>query len=293
MEIEDGAPFVSVIMNCYNSSEFLREAIDSVINQSYSNWELIFWDNQSTDESASIFKSYKDARLKYFYAPSHTPLGEARNLAAINAKGSWLGFLDCDDIWISSKLENQVELINDSKDEKLALVYGQVLNFSDNGLTYHILTKNNLPNGDIFGELAKDNFIPVSSALVRIDRYWKVGGINSFFRQAEDYDLFVKISHQFNAVAVDGLVSKYRIHANNLSAFQKDLCYTESIEILMSFLPDKRAIEGLRFWSSLYFLFSIKRLKINKVSILYFWKFGSFSELLILIFRYSKASFSK
>ena len=60
-------PFVSVIINCYNSEKFLREAIDSVYSQTYKNWEIIFWDNQSTDESAKIAKSY-DEKIIYFYA---------------------------------------------------------------------------------------------------------------------------------------------------------------------------------------------------------------------------------
>nr|MCH9813328.1 glycosyltransferase [Campylobacterota bacterium] len=74
-------PLVSVVINCYNSDTYLKEAIESVFNQTYQNWEIIFWDNQSTDRSAEIIKSYNDNRIKYFYAPVHTPLGEARNLA--------------------------------------------------------------------------------------------------------------------------------------------------------------------------------------------------------------------
>lgn len=75
------SPLISIIINCFNGERFLREAIDSVIAQTYSNWELIFWDNQSTDSTANIVRSYHDDRIRYFYAPEHTSLGEARNLA--------------------------------------------------------------------------------------------------------------------------------------------------------------------------------------------------------------------
>ncbi len=61
-------PLVSIIMNCLNGEKYLSNAIDSVIKQTYKNWELIFWDNQSTDNSASILKRYKDKRIKYFYS---------------------------------------------------------------------------------------------------------------------------------------------------------------------------------------------------------------------------------
>ena len=90
---------VSVIMNCFNGEKFLREAIDSVLAQKYQNWELIFWDNQSTDSSAEIVKSYDDPRIYYFYAPQHTLLYEARNYAIQKSKGEFLAFLDVDDWW--------------------------------------------------------------------------------------------------------------------------------------------------------------------------------------------------
>lgn len=76
-------PLVSVIMNCYNSETYLKDAIA----QTYENWEIIFWDNQSIDKSPKIVKSYTDKRIKYFYAPEHTLLGEARNKAIEKADG--------------------------------------------------------------------------------------------------------------------------------------------------------------------------------------------------------------
>ena len=96
------SPLISIIINCFNGERFLREAIDSVIAQTYSNWELIFWDNQSTDSTANIVRSYHDDRIRYFYAPEHTSLGEARNLALEKANGVYIGFLDSDDKWLPS-----------------------------------------------------------------------------------------------------------------------------------------------------------------------------------------------
>jgi len=76
--VMDSASLVSVLMNCFNGEKYLREAIDSIINQTHQNWELVFWDNQSTDKSKAIFDSYQDDRLKYYYAPEHTDLGGGR-----------------------------------------------------------------------------------------------------------------------------------------------------------------------------------------------------------------------
>ena len=75
-------PLVSVIINCFNGEKYLQKSIESVISQKYKNWEIIFWDNCSTDKSSKIFKNYNDDRLKYYLAGYHTKfLYEARNYA--------------------------------------------------------------------------------------------------------------------------------------------------------------------------------------------------------------------
>ena len=112
-------PLVSILMNCYNGEKYLRDAIESVLAQTYQNWELIFWDNQSNDCSAEIFNSYIDKRLKYFYAPKHSLLYEARNWAAEKSSGNYFAFLDVDDYWEACKLEMQMNVFStDKKNEK-------------------------------------------------------------------------------------------------------------------------------------------------------------------------------
>ena len=107
-------PLVSVIMNCYDGESYLAEAVKSVLNQTYKNFEVIFWDNQSKDKSAIIYKSFKDKRLKYYYAKKHTSLYDARNLAIKKSKGKLIAFLDADDLWTENKLYLQVQKLNSS-----------------------------------------------------------------------------------------------------------------------------------------------------------------------------------
>ena len=116
-------PLVSVIMNCFNGELFLKDSIESVINQTYENWELIFWDNRSKDKSAEIFKSYKDKRLKYFYADEHTSLYKARNLAIDQSKGNFISFIDTDDLWNKDKLELQMPYF---KNPEVGVVYSNL-----------------------------------------------------------------------------------------------------------------------------------------------------------------------
>ena len=118
-------PLVSVIMNCLNCEQYLNEAIDSVYAQTYENWEIIFWDNDSCDNSKNIAKSY-DSRLKYFSSDETCILGKARTMAVQEARGEYLAFLDCDDIWFKDKLKNQMRFFFEGE-ENLGLVYGSCL----------------------------------------------------------------------------------------------------------------------------------------------------------------------
>ena len=89
-------PLVSVVINCLNGARYLREAIDSVFSQTYDNWEIVFWDNHSCDESGVIAKSYGD-RVRYHRSESTTGLGLARNRALNACRGKYIAFLDVDD----------------------------------------------------------------------------------------------------------------------------------------------------------------------------------------------------
>ena len=116
----ESTPLISVVINCYNGETFLKNAINSIYAQTYRNWEIIFWDNASTDSSADIAQSY-DEKIRYFKDVSTKPLYEARGLAVQKAKGEYLAFLDCDDWWDPYKLEKQISLF---KDTKVGFVYG-------------------------------------------------------------------------------------------------------------------------------------------------------------------------
>ena len=112
-------PLVTVIMNCHNGQEFLDESLKSLLEQSYNNWELIFWDNCSTDNSKKILQSFSDDRIKYFKSDKFTSLYEARNNAVEKASGKYVGFLDTDDLWESSKIEKQLNYLKKNSEYKV------------------------------------------------------------------------------------------------------------------------------------------------------------------------------
>jgi glycosyltransferase involved in cell wall biosynthesis len=258
-------------MNCYNSAIYLREALDSVLAQTFSDWEVIFWDNQSSDESSVIFNSYADERFCYYLASEHTLLGHARNLAVEQARGEWVAFLDCDDLWLPEKLAKQVEIIHE-EDSELGLVYGnmRILVEKGSGLntgwgkgmyTYNKKGRDReyLLEGNVFSELLKKNFVPLLSCAVHRSAYWQVGGINSELRQAEDYDLFVKISKDFKVRAVQEVICSYRVHDSNLSHAQEEDSYREAIAIVRRYLPKKDARNGIRSHQNAYAVSQIRK----------------------------------
>ena len=119
MKSNSKKPLVSIIMNCYNGEKYLKQSIKSIINQTYKNWELIFWDNCSTDNSKKITKKFKDNRIYYFKSKQFVNLYEARNLALKKCKGKYISFLDTDDKWKPNKLYNQISFFKKNKNIKM------------------------------------------------------------------------------------------------------------------------------------------------------------------------------
>ena len=112
-------PLVSVIMNCHNGAKYLKDSVESLMSQTYKNWELIFWDNKSFDSSKKIIKKFKDKRIKYFKSEKFQNLYHSRNLAIKKAKGKYVGFLDVDDLWERNKLKKQMKYFLENKDTKV------------------------------------------------------------------------------------------------------------------------------------------------------------------------------
>lgn len=102
-------------MNCHNGEQFLQSSVKSILNQSYRNFELIFFDNKSTDSSLDIIEKFNDKRIKIFTTNRYHKLYKARNLAISKSKGDYISFLDTDDLFEKDKIKDQVTLIKANK----------------------------------------------------------------------------------------------------------------------------------------------------------------------------------
>lgn len=206
-------PAVSVIMNCYNSARYLREALDSVAAQSFTDWEVVFWDNASTDESPIIARSYGD-KIRYFRARSTTPLGVARNLAIAESRGDLIAFLDCDDVWLPEKLHKQAGLFGGNP--KLGLACTDTVVFNGRRELSRMFAGGRARRGRVFAELIRDQWISMSSAMVRRAALL---GLDEWFDPAlsmsEEADLFYRIAKDWELDFVDEPLTRWRVHGVN------------------------------------------------------------------------------
>lgn len=207
-------PLVSVLMNCYNGEKYLREAIESVLSQSYQNWELIFWDNQSNDFSAAIFHSYEDARLKYLMAPKHTDLGAARILAQEHLHGIYAAVLDADDIAHPDRLLKQVEFLE--RNQHVALVASWVRKIDAKGELLAELAPTS--DSSVLNELLGwKNPITNSSVMYKLKAAKEVGGYSKCFSYAQDYCLLINLAEKHSITVLDEFLCIYRVMPSSMT----------------------------------------------------------------------------
>lgn len=190
------AKLVSIIMPAYNSERYVAESIDSVLAQTYTNWELIIIDDGSIDNTRRIVSQYteKDARIKYIYQTNQKQ-GKARNTGISNSKGDLIAFLDSDDLWVPKKLETQLAYLKKSKTD-LIFSDGYIFTNNLNNIKGSFQTLNGVFQGDKGLELfLAQNRIPILSVLTYKLIINTVGGFeeNQQIQNVEDYHLWLKL----------------------------------------------------------------------------------------------------
>jgi glycosyltransferase involved in cell wall biosynthesis len=226
-EVDNDSPLISIIINCYNGDRYLREAVDSVMSQTYQNWELIFWDNQSDDQSEKIFKEYNDLRLQYFYAQTHTRLYEARNYALEKTKGKFIAFLDVDDWWEPTKLEQQILLFSD---DEVGLVYSNYWIENTNNNRTKVIYKKILPSGYVLDEQLKHYTVGMLTMIVRRKAVESLSyAFDPRYQIIGDFDLSIRLAVKWKFASIQYPLAHYRMHDNNLSTKHRQL-HNQEIE---------------------------------------------------------------
>ncbi len=211
------SPLISVVINCHNGERYLRDAINSIYAQTYKNWEIIFWDNASTDNSSNIVNTYSN-KIKYFLNKDKTTLGQARNLAIKKCNGNFIAFLDCDDIWLANKLEKQIKVMQ--SDNSIVVCYGNGFYMYGEQKTKSKFSsgKNSrFYRGDIFNHLICSNFINWQTVLINKELASNDLFFNENLTFAEDQEILLRLSLLGHFEVLDEPLAYYRIHKNNMS----------------------------------------------------------------------------
>ena len=211
------SPFFSVVLPNFNHGRYLKEAIDSVLNQDYKNWELLIIDNYSTDSSDEVISSYKDTRIRVFKIKNEGIIAKSRNLGIKNAKAEWIAFLDSDDIWYFNKLSRLIELTDKNFDIICSNEYRYDLKGGDKKPLYYNLKSNNF-----YRELLlKGNALSTSATIVSRDflNKNKLGFSESLdFITVEDYDFWMQIALKNGSFGFcKEFLGEFRIHESNNS----------------------------------------------------------------------------
>lgn len=239
-------PNVSIIVPAYNAEDYIGETIQSVLKQSYENWELLLVDDESTDGTKEIIQKYlNDPRIKYFYKKNGGQ-GSARNLGIKKARGDYLAFLDADDLWDVDKLKTQIKVFSENK---VSLVFSKLRRIGKNGKYQNT----DLGSGTgmyrgfraLFLLAAGTITIPNSSVMATREGVVEAGLFSEKdeIRNFEDYDLWFRmLISGYKFYGIEEAKGDYRIHEgqstyNNPGSSLKLIKYLED---MYEEYPEKR-----------------------------------------------------
>jgi len=213
-------PKVSVIIPTYNAGKFVREAVDSVLNQAYEDYEIIVVDGGSVDNTRELLSSYGE-KIR-FIRQTDRGVAAARNVGILNSKGEYVAFLDADDQWLSQKLKLQVKYLDEHP--AVGLVFSDAWCITGGEplpSDFHFVKRTSQISkpfsGKVFDKLFVRNFIPCLSVLVRRTCLDKVGLFDTDLSLAEDYDLWLRVARITSVHYIDQPLAIYRKHVDSLS----------------------------------------------------------------------------
>ena len=193
-------PPVSVIIPTYNSASSLRAAIQSVLDQSYSEFEVLVIDDGSTDDTEGVVRSF-DNHVSYF-RQENRGAGAARNHGIARCHGKYVAFLDSDDLWLPTKLAEQIPILD--RDAEIGLAYTDWAVVPEQGEPEpSYLSSQPAASGYVFDQLVQCGFILTSGTVVRRSCLDEIGNFDEDLSIAQDYDLWLRISYRWKVALLN------------------------------------------------------------------------------------------
>lgn len=215
-------PLVSVLIPAYNHKQYVGAAIESVLNQTYENFELLISDDCSTDGTRHVISSCSDARIKTFFFNENGGTVNSLNVLLEAAKGDYIAVLGSDDIWMPEKLEKQLEVMANMPDIAACFTYSEIIDNVSNTVTdssvfpLDIFNFNNCNREDMLCRLfLTGNHFCHSSVLIRTCAHREIGEYKIQYRQLHDFDLWVRILLRYPVYIIEEKLVKYRVFSTN------------------------------------------------------------------------------
>jgi glycosyltransferase involved in cell wall biosynthesis len=215
-------PVVSVIIPTYNRESLITRSIQSVLNQSYQNFEIIVIDDSSTDGTKGIVESFSDKRIRYIQLEDNRGTGVARNIGIQLSKGEFIAFQDSDDEWLPEKLEKHM-LVFEKELSNVGVVYSDMQRVYKNGKTKDHLSPTVVPDRLINPrtQFYQVYMLGIVSAVIKKECFHQVGYFNEKLPCLEDLELFIRLSKQYDFYHIqEPLVKYYKMEgvSNNIQA---------------------------------------------------------------------------
>jgi len=208
--METKKPKISVMMLTHNRKDWLREAINSILNQTYENFELIIIDNASIDGTHEVIKEFNDDRIVYVRNEENL-YPYAKNQVVDLAEGDYIVICDDDDISMPDRFKKSVEFLDSNPD--VGMVFGDTIYIQDEGQN-----ENRYKTEPTFKNIFEsDGVINTPTVMMRKDVIKDVGGYDNNFKIASDYDLYLRIANNYKITHLDEILAKYRVHDDNMS----------------------------------------------------------------------------
>lgn len=195
---------VSIIIPTYNREHTIKRAVDSVLEQTYQDFELIIVDDASTDNTCQIISEYKDSRIKYLKTEDRHGANHARNVGISNAQGEYIAFQDSDDVWQPDKLEKQMKILQEESD--VDIVFSRYLHHLANGKAALVPNKNYsaaLLQNDLESILADNNVIGTPTLVIRKTCFDKMGMFDEMLPRFQDWEIVIRFVQEYKIKFLD------------------------------------------------------------------------------------------
>lgn len=206
-------PKISVVMPVYNGAKYIREAIDSILNQTFTDFEFIIVNDCSTDRTEDIIKSYTDERIRYIKNEKNMGVAASLNNGFDIAEGEYIARMDADDISLPQRFEKQLEFMEANKDIAVCGCEVELFGDAEKTDTYTVFGKANMKINLLFSSCLCHPAVVLRRSVIEKEHY----RYNDYFDKLEDYELWTRIFLKYDINNVHGTYFKYRIHGKQVT----------------------------------------------------------------------------